>query len=74
MCLEVAVLRGDHDAWRKTFVDNADMQVGWANVDVALAEKHCVTGGVVAHKTFELLDLAGVALPVATDDRLATHD
>ena len=68
--LEVAVLRRNHDAGREVLVNHADVEVGRAHVHIALVQQ--IRARLeVRNKLGELRGLCRVALPVATNNRLA---
>ena len=68
--LEVAVLRRNHDAGRKVLVNHADVEIGRAHVHIALVQQ--IRARLeVRNKLGELRGLRRVALPVATNNRLA---
>ena len=68
--LEVAVLRRNHDAGREVLVNHADVEVGRAHVHIALVQQ--IRARLeVRNKLRELRGLCRVALPVATNNRLA---
>mmetsp|Transcript_30987 Transcript_30987/g.64961 ORF Transcript_30987/g.64961 Transcript_30987/m.64961 type:complete len:294 (+) Transcript_30987:307-1188(+) len=69
---EVAVLRRDHNARLELVVHQADVQVGRADVHVALVQRGSARREV-GDELRELRLLRGVALPVASDNRLASH-
>ena len=66
--LEVAVLRGDHDARVELVVHHGEVQVRRAHVHVALGQDRLVAAREVLHQVGQLGMLDRVALPVTTDD------
>ena len=70
--LEVAVLGRDHDARGELLVDHAHVQVRRAHVHVALVEE-LRAWRKVGNELVQLSGLGRVALPVASNDRLAAH-